>query len=81
MRHDPGQPACSGRALPVTTEQKVSLPCPVQSERHVREPRWGRGLIFGLIRLRSPAFIGVRINAAMQVADVNGYSANYYPDF
>ena len=25
-----------------------------------------------LIRLRSVAFIGVRINAAMQVADVNG---------
>ena len=56
----------------MTTEQKASSPCPVQSERHVREPRWGHGLIFGLIRLRSPTFIGVRINAAMQVADVNG---------
>ncbi len=32
--------------------------------RHVREPRWDRGLIFGLIRLRSLTFIGVRINAA-----------------
>ena len=31
-----------------------------------------RGLIFGLIRLRSPTFIGVRIDAVMQVADVNG---------
>jgi hypothetical protein len=31
-----------------------------------------RGLIFGLIRLRSSTFIGVRINAAMQVANVNG---------
>jgi hypothetical protein len=41
-------------------------PCP--AKRHVREPRWDRGLI----RLRSPTFIGVRINAAMQVADVNG---------
>jgi hypothetical protein len=30
------------------------------------------GLIFGLIRLRSPKFIGVRINAATQVTDVNG---------
>ena len=29
------------------------------------------GLIFGLIRMRSPTFISVRINAAMQVADVN----------
>jgi hypothetical protein len=38
-------------------------PCPVK--RHVREPWWDRGLIFGLIRLRSPTFIGVRINAAI----------------
>jgi hypothetical protein len=30
------------------------------------------GLIFGLSRLRSSTFIGIRINAAMQVADVNG---------
>jgi hypothetical protein len=58
--------------LPVTTEQKASSPSPVRSERHVHEPRWDRGLIFGLIRLRSPTFIGVRINAAMQVADLNG---------
>jgi hypothetical protein len=58
--------------LPVTTEQKASSPSPVRSERHVRELRWDRGLIFGLIRLRSPTFIGVRINAAMQVAEVNG---------
>ncbi len=72
LRPDPGQFAGSGGALPVTTEQKASSPSPVQSERHVREPRWDRGLIFGLIRLRSPTFIGVRINAAMQVADVNG---------
>jgi hypothetical protein len=56
----------------VTTEQKASSPSPARSERHVRELRWAPGLIFGLIRLRSPTFIGVRINAAMQVADVNG---------
>jgi hypothetical protein len=56
----------------VTTEQRASSPSPVQSERYVRGPWWDHGLIFGLIRLRSPTFIGVRINAAMQVADVNG---------
>jgi hypothetical protein len=67
-----GQIARPGRVLLPTTEQKASSPSPVQSERHVREPRWDRGLIFDLIRLRSPTFFGVRINAAMQVADVNG---------
>jgi hypothetical protein len=30
------------------------------------------GLIFGLIHLRSSTFIGIRINPAMQVADVSG---------
>jgi hypothetical protein len=30
------------------------------------------GLIFGLIRLRSPAFIGVQINELTQISDVNG---------
>lgn len=30
------------------------------------------GLIFGLIHLRSPAFIGVRIDVLAQIADVNG---------
>jgi hypothetical protein len=59
------------RRLHATTEQKASSPPPVRSERHVREPWCDRGLIFGLIRLRSPTFIGVRINAARQVADVN----------
>ena len=29
------------------------------------------GLIFGLIHLRSPTFINVRTNVAMQVADVD----------
>jgi hypothetical protein len=59
-----------GAAYDYGTEGFVASP--VRSERHVRELRWDRGLIFGLIRLRSPTFIGVRINAAMQVADVNG---------
>jgi hypothetical protein len=36
-----------------------------------RQPSPG-GLIFGLIRLRSPAFIGIQIDVAVQVADVNG---------
>jgi hypothetical protein len=36
-----------------------------------RQPSPG-GLIFGLIRLRSSTFIGIRISEAMQVADVNG---------
>src|SRR5947199_2031575 len=71
-RLNPGQIAGTGGVLLATTEQKASSPSPVRSERHVRELRWDRGLIFRLIRLRSPTFIGVRINAAMQVADVNG---------
>jgi hypothetical protein len=63
----------------MTTEQKASSPFPVRSERHVREPRWDRGLIFGLIRLRSPKFIGIQINAAMQVADVDGIQRTIIP--
>ena len=39
----------------------------------------GCGLIFGLIRLRSPTFIGIRLNAAMQVADVNGIRRTVIP--
>jgi hypothetical protein len=72
IRAVPGQIAGRGRVLPATTEQKASSPSPARSERHVRELRWAPGLIFGLIRLRSPTSIGVRINAAMQVADING---------
>ena len=63
----------------MTTEQKASSPSPVRFERHVREPRWDRGLSFGLIRLRSPRFIGIQINAAMQVADVNGIRRTVIP--
>src|SRR5947209_20498911 len=54
---DPGQIAGSRGALAVTTEQNALSPSPVRSQRHVRELRWDRGLIFGLIRLGSPTFI------------------------
>ncbi len=38
-----------------------------------------RGLIFGLIRLRSSMLIGIQINAAMQVTDVNGIQRTLIP--
>ena len=38
-----------------------------------------RGLIFGLIRLCSPKFIWVRINAEMQVADVSVFQRTTIP--
>jgi hypothetical protein len=38
-----------------------------------------RGLIFGLIRLRSPAFVRVQINAATQVVDVNSIQRTIIP--
>jgi hypothetical protein len=45
---------------------------PYRPKRHVRESLVGaRGLIFGLIRLRSSTFICIQINAAMQVTDVS----------
>ena len=56
----------------MTTEQKAFATVLIPSERPVREPQYGRGLIFGLIRLCSSTFIGIRIDAAMQVTDVNG---------
>jgi hypothetical protein len=57
MRHVPGQIAGSGGVLPVTTEQKASSPSPVQSEHHVREPRWDRSLVSSVyVRLRSLVF-------------------------
>jgi hypothetical protein len=40
-------------------------------ERGLREATGPGGLIFGLIRMRSSTFVGIRINAAMQVPDVN----------
>ena len=44
-------------------------------------PSRGRnhGLIFGLIRMRSPTFICIQINAAMQVTDVNGVQRTIIP--
>ena len=65
--------------LPATTEQNafVVIPCPAQA--HVRESRVRRGLIFGLIRLRSSTFIDIRINTAMQVTDVNGIRRTIIP--
>src|SRR5918998_3616493 len=45
---------------------------PIQRAKVSTRQRSPGGLIIGLIRLRSPTFIGVRSNAAMQVADVNG---------
>jgi hypothetical protein len=65
----PGQELTS----PPTARCRADIPgSQLAEERHVRELGWDRGLIFGLIRLRSPAFISIHINAAMQVADVNG---------
>jgi hypothetical protein len=58
---------------------EVFVAPPVRSERDVREPRCDRGLIFGLIRLRSSPFIGIRINSAMQVTDVNGIRRTIIP--
>ncbi len=43
------------------------------------EPRCGRGLIFGLIRLRSPTFISIQINAAMQVTNVDDIRRTIIP--
>jgi hypothetical protein len=42
-------------------------------------PRGTGGLIFGLIRLRSSKFIGIRINTTVQVADVNGIRRTIIP--
>jgi hypothetical protein len=72
QRYSPGHP---GQELtsPPTARCHADIPeSQLAKERHIRELEWDRGLIFGLIRLRSPSFIGVRIQAAMQVADVNG---------
>ena len=43
---------------------------PPRAKVSAKQPGPG-GLIFGLIRLRSYTFIGVRINAVTQVTDVN----------
>ena len=72
MRREPGQPAGSGVAFPVATEQKAFVAVPGRPGRQSASRGCDRGLIFGLIRLRSSTFIGIRINAAMQVTDLNG---------
>jgi hypothetical protein len=64
-----------GTACDYGTEGSVAVPCPVRASRS----RAAVGSVFGLIRLRSPTFIGVRINAAMQVADVNGIQRTIIP--
>jgi hypothetical protein len=46
--------------------------CPTTTSKVSSTQSSPGGLIFGLIHLRSPTFIGARSNAAMQVADVNG---------
>jgi hypothetical protein len=42
-------------------------------------PRSPGGLIFGLIRLRSSKFIGIRINTTVQVTNVNGTRRTIIP--
>jgi hypothetical protein len=79
QRYSPGHP---GQELtsPPTARCRADIPgSQLAEERHVRELGWDRGLIFGLIHLRSPAFIGVQINGAMQVADVNGIRRTIIP--
>ena len=63
----------------MTTEQKAFVAVSTRSERHGRKPRRDRGLIFGLIRLRSSTFISIQINAVMQVTDVNGIQRTIIP--
>ena len=80
-KDEPG-PRTNGRYWPGAasdygTKNIRRVSCP--SERHMRGPRCGRGLIFGLIRLRSPTFIGIQINAAMQVTDVNDIRRTVIP--
>jgi hypothetical protein len=76
IRLNPGQIAgTGGYCLRLRTEGSVAVPCPVRASRS----RAAVGSVFGLIRLRSPTFIGVRINAAMQVADVNGIQRTIIP--
>lgn len=67
-----GQTAGTGGVLHPTTEQKVLAAISGLVERRVRESLVRRGLIFGLIRLRSPKFIYIQINVEMQVTNVGG---------
>jgi hypothetical protein len=74
LLHQRDRVNCSPRRRPgPTTEQKAFVTIPIRPKRHVRESLVGaRGLIFGLIRLRSSTFICIQINATVQVSDVNG---------
>ena len=79
QRYSPGHP---GQELtsPPTARCHGDIPgSQLAEERHVRELGGDCGLIFGLIRLRSSSFIGVRIHAAMQVADANGIRRTIIP--
>ena len=58
-----------------------SIPLPGISPRAkvcARQPG-SSGLIFGLIHLRSPTFIGIQINVATQVTNVNGTRRTVIP--
>jgi hypothetical protein len=60
-RYSPGHP---GQELtsPPTARCCADIPgSQLAEERHARELAWDRGLIFGLIRLGSPAFISIHI--------------------
>ncbi len=70
----------SREASPITTEQKVFVTVPpARASRHVRESRVHRGLIVGLIHLRSCAFIGILINTPMQAANVSAIQRTIIP--
>jgi hypothetical protein len=75
-------PDHSGRELtsPPPARCRADIPgTQLTEERHVHERGWDRGLIFGLIRLRSLAFLAFIFDAAMQVADVNGIQRTIIP--
>ena len=69
-----GWPGADSRLSPGSSWPTSAWPSAVSVK-----PRARRGLIFGLIRLRSPAFISVQINVAGQVADVNGLRRTVIP--
>jgi hypothetical protein len=62
-RHDVGPARLGSIPLPGISSPRAKV--------SARQPG-PSGLIFGLIHLRSPAFIGVRIAVLAQIADVNG---------
>jgi hypothetical protein len=59
--------------------RRLSSTFRVRPERRLQEAWVPLGLIFGLIRLHSSTFIDIRINTAMQVADVNGLQRTTIP--